>query len=94
MTIAIVSLGALDITLAVLMIGTVVGAALVLLMGAALVGVALAGLLIVGAIRNDCWLERFETEACDGGSVIIKAQFAEDDLAGLFQHEFQGNYGG
>jgi hypothetical protein len=53
---------------------------------------------IIGAMRawvdrNNCWLERFETEAGDGGSVIIKAQFTEDDLAALFRHEFQGNYG-
>jgi hypothetical protein len=42
---------------------------------------------------NNCVLEHFGTEAGDGGSVIIKAQFTEDDLAGLFRHEFQGNYG-
>ena len=43
--------------------------------------------------RNNCWLERFETEAGDGGSVIVKAQFADDDLAELFRREFEGNYG-
>jgi hypothetical protein len=53
---------------------------------------------IIGAMRewvdrNKCWLERFETEAGDGGGSIIKAQFTEDDLAELFRREFQGNYG-
>ena len=53
---------------------------------------------IIGAMRewvdrNNCWLERFETEAGDGGSVIIKAQFTEDDLAERFRSEFRGNYG-
>ena len=43
--------------------------------------------------RNNCELERFETEAGDASSVIIRAHFAEDDLAELFRHEFQGNYG-
>jgi hypothetical protein len=44
--------------------------------------------------RNNCWLERFETEAGDGGSVIIiRAQFADDDLAEPFRRDFQGNYG-
>jgi hypothetical protein len=44
--------------------------------------------------RNNCLLEEFETEAGDGGSIIIiKAQFAEDDLAELFRRDFQGNYG-
>ena len=42
---------------------------------------------------NNCWLEQFETEAGDCGSIIVKAQFAEDDLAELFRREFQGNYG-
>jgi hypothetical protein len=42
---------------------------------------------------NNCWLEQFETEAGDGGSIIVKAQFAEDDLAELFRRGFQGNYG-
>ena len=42
---------------------------------------------------NNCWLEQFETEAGDCGSIIIKAQFAEDDLAELFRREFQGSYG-
>ncbi len=43
--------------------------------------------------RNNCRLERFETEAGGGGSIIIKAQFAEGDLAEQFLREFQGNYG-
>jgi hypothetical protein len=43
--------------------------------------------------RNNCLLEQFETEAGDGSSVIIRAHFAEDDLAELFRREFQGNYG-
>jgi hypothetical protein len=44
--------------------------------------------------RDNCWLERFETEAGDGGSVIIiKAQFPDDDLAEPFRRDFQGNYG-
>jgi hypothetical protein len=43
--------------------------------------------------RKSCELEQFETAAGDGGSIVIKAQFAEDDLAELFRHEFQGNYG-
>ena len=43
--------------------------------------------------RKSCELEHFGTEAGEGGSIIIKAQFAEDDLADLFRREFQGNYG-
>jgi hypothetical protein len=43
--------------------------------------------------RNNCLLEEFETEAGDGGSIIVKAQFAEDDLAEQFRREFQGDYG-
>ena len=43
--------------------------------------------------RKNCELEQFETEASYGGSIIIKAQFAEDDLAELFRREFQGSYG-
>ena len=43
--------------------------------------------------RNNCCLEQFETAAADGGSIIIKAQFVEDDLAELFRREFQGNCG-
>jgi hypothetical protein len=43
--------------------------------------------------HNNCCLERFETETGDGGNVIIKAQFAEEDSAEEFRHEFQGNYG-
>jgi hypothetical protein len=42
--------------------------------------------------RKNCELEQFETEARDGGSIVIKAQFAEDDLAELFRREFR-NYG-
>ena len=42
--------------------------------------------------RKNCELEQFET-AADGGSIIIKAQYAEDDLAELFRREFQGSYG-
>ena len=42
--------------------------------------------------RKNCELEQFET-AADGGSIIVKAQFAEDDLAELFRREFQGSYG-
>ena len=33
------------------------------------------------------------SEASDGGSIIITAQFAENDLAELFRREFQGSYG-
>ena len=43
--------------------------------------------------RKNCRVERFETEAGDGGSVIIMAQFDDDLLAELFRREFQGNYG-
>ena len=43
--------------------------------------------------RKNCELERFETAAGDGGAVVIKAEFAEDDLAELFRREFQGSYG-
>ena len=43
--------------------------------------------------RRNCTLEHFGTEAGDGGGIIIKAEFAEDDLAELFRHEFQGHYG-
>jgi hypothetical protein len=42
--------------------------------------------------RKNFELERFETEAGDDGSIIITAQFGEDDLADLFRREFQGNY--
>jgi hypothetical protein len=42
--------------------------------------------------RKNCELEQFET-AADDGSIIIEAQFAEDDLAELFRREFQGSYG-
>jgi hypothetical protein len=43
---------------------------------------------------NNCVLEHFGTEAGDGGGIIIiKAEFAEDDLAKLFRREFQGNHG-
>ena len=42
--------------------------------------------------RKNCGLEQFETAAGNGG-IIIKAQFAKDDLAELFRREFQGNYG-
>jgi hypothetical protein len=38
-------------------------------------------------------IERFETKGGVGGQVIVKAQFADDDLAELFRREFQGNYG-
>ena len=44
--------------------------------------------------RYNCWLERFETEAGEGGSIVIKARFTEDDLAELFRREFEGIYGG
>ena len=43
--------------------------------------------------RHNCWLQQFETAADDGG-FMIKAQFAEDDLAELFRREFRGTYGG
>jgi hypothetical protein len=43
--------------------------------------------------RKNCRVGRFETEAGDGGSIMIKAQFAENDLAELFRREFQGSYG-
>ena len=43
--------------------------------------------------RNNCRLERFETQTDDRGAIIVKAQFAENDLAELFRREFQGNYG-
>ena len=43
--------------------------------------------------RKSCELEHFGTEAGEGGSIIIKAQFAGDDLAEPFRREFQGNYG-
>ena len=43
--------------------------------------------------RNDRPVEQFETEPGDGGGIIVKAQFADDDLAELFRREFQGNYG-
>jgi hypothetical protein len=43
--------------------------------------------------RKNCRVGRFETEAGDGGSVIIKAQYDDDLLAELFRREFQGNYG-
>jgi hypothetical protein len=53
----------------------------------------IAGAMREWVDRNNCWLERFETEAGDGGGVIIKAQFTEDDLAELFRCAFRGNYG-
>jgi hypothetical protein len=43
--------------------------------------------------RKNCELEQFETAADGGSIIIIKAQFAEDDLAELFRREFQGSYG-
>jgi hypothetical protein len=43
--------------------------------------------------RRGCRLERFETQTDDRGAIIVKAQFAENDLAELFRREFQGNYG-
>ena len=33
------------------------------------------------------------TEGEGDGDIIVKAQFAEHDLAELFRREFQGNYG-
>jgi hypothetical protein len=43
--------------------------------------------------RNDRQVDQFETEpGGGGGSVVIKAQFTEDDLAELFRREFRGNY--
>jgi hypothetical protein len=35
--------------------------------------------------RNNCEFEQFEAKTGDGGGYIIKAQFAEDDLAELFR---------
>ena len=43
--------------------------------------------------RKNCVLEHFGTEAGDDGSIVIKAQFADDHAAELFRREFQGNYG-
>ena len=53
---------------------------------------------VIGAMRKwvdryNCWLQRFETEDGDCGSIVIKARFAEDDLAELFRREFGGSYG-
>jgi hypothetical protein len=43
--------------------------------------------------RNNCLLEEFETEAGDDGSIVIKAQFADDHAAEPFRREFRGSYG-
>jgi hypothetical protein len=43
--------------------------------------------------HNNCKVEQFETETGDAVSIIVKAQFADDDLAELFRREFQGKYG-
>jgi hypothetical protein len=52
---------------------------------------------ILGAMRewldrNNCRVGRFETEAGEGGGIIVKAQFDDDLLAELFQREFEGSY--
>jgi len=43
--------------------------------------------------RNDRQVDQFETKPVDGGGIIVRAQFADDDLAELFRREFQGSYG-
>jgi hypothetical protein len=43
--------------------------------------------------RNDRQVDQFETEPGADGGIIVKAQFADDDLAELFRREFQGSYG-
>ena len=41
---------------------------------------------------NNYRLGRFETESADDGSIIIKAQFDDDDMAERFRSEFGGGY--
>ena len=44
--------------------------------------------------RNNCRVLRFETEADDGGAVIVKVQFDANDLAEQFRQAFQGSFDG
>ena len=41
---------------------------------------------------NNYSVERFGTEG-SVGSIIVTAEFADDELAELFRREFPGNYG-